>query len=325
MSQDALREVLRSPLDDLPGRRRGSAVAFAAFLLAAGVGVGIVAGGRALGSDQAAPESSLTTTGAVPETTVAAPVSLGELGVEVAAVWQQGEHLYAVVTTTVLPGADPADTAVAAGAHWVLRLPGGELLTATDEYTSTFVPGTFTVEFPLAEISGSAELLVYPVAEVLEARFPTTRDSMALPWEGPLDGLPYRIGGEELIIDGFRLDDAGGEMEWHLAGSTVSRAVVGAGAGYREVGGDLQRIVAEEELPAAFLVSTVAGQPSARSGLVHLFRLDDAAAPTFRSRFTGDPERAVAIEDLTVEVTVRLYRYSDEPVVVRFAVPEGSA
>ncbi len=322
MSDDALREVLRSPLDDLPraGRRGGRAVA--AFLLAAATGAGAVAGGRALSSPEPGPQSSTTTTlAAGGEPAAAVPVPMGEVGVEVAATWSQGEHRYLLVATTVRPGVEPTTVEAVPSAHWTLRLEEGDLLPAVAEYTSAAVPGLFVVEFPGPGSSGAADLLAYPAAEVLEGAFVTSRESAQLPWEEPPDGTPYRLGGEEVVIERVRVDDAGGEVAWHLAGATPGRAVVSAGASYQEVGGGPQVIVPEADLPFASLVAGASPVPSARSGLLHLFRLDDPQQPSFRSRFWGDPERVVPIQGFTLEIGVRLYRYAQDPVVVPFELP----
>jgi hypothetical protein len=322
VSQDALREVLRSPLDDPPPGRSGWGAAALAFLVAAAVGVGGVAALRAGGTTAAT--QSTTTLAAVDEPVVTAPVSVGDLGVEVAAVWNQGDHLYVVVATTVLPGSDPAGVTAIPDAQWVIRLPEGDQVTATGEYTSGLVPGLFTVEFPALSASGEAQLLMYPAAAEADADFSTQRDTAQLPWEGPLDGTPYRLGDQEVVIDTVRLDDAGGEVSWHLGGGSAAHAVVTAGATYQEVGGDPQVIVPESALPFASLVSVDSPVPSAGSGLIHLFRLDDAENPSFRSRFWGDPDKVVAIQGLTVEISARVYRYAEEAAVFPIVLPDSS-
>jgi hypothetical protein len=189
--------------------------------------------------------------------------------------------------------------------------------------TTPLAPGAFTVEFPDADLSGGADLLVYPTAQVQEEAFRVSLASAQLPWEGPLPGAPFRIGEEHIEVDRFRLDDAGGEFVWHLAGDSVARAQVNAGATYAEVGGREQAIVAEPDLPYGFLWAIAGGRPATRSDTIHLFHLDDAQQPSFRSRFWGDPERVVPVEGLTFEVTVALYRYAPEPIVVPLSLTVG--
>jgi hypothetical protein len=238
------------------------------------------------------------------------------------AAWSQGDHLYLVVATTVLPGEDPETVAGVPSAHWVLRLTNGDLVSTTAELTTPSAPGIFTLEFPAIDLSGGVELLAYPAGDMIERTFTTTRDSAQFPWSGPLDGdggvlgAPYHLGGEEIAINEIRLDDGGGEIGWHLSGNSEARAVVTAGATYTEPEAGPQAIVAERDLPLAYLVATVSGTPATRSGSVHLFHLDDVNGPSFRSRFFGDPERVVAVVDLNLEIVVRLYRYHTDPTVI---------
>jgi hypothetical protein len=316
MSDDALREVLRSPLDDLPPPRRGTWAGAAALLLAVAAGFGVVAGIRALGNDSPAIGETTTTTQSATSTTAAGPVALGGLGVEAVAAWNRGDRLYLVVATTVPPGADPSETEGLSSAHWVLRAGEGDLLTATAELSTPLAAGLFTLEFPATDLSAGAELLVYPAVEVVDDTFSTALDSAQFPWEGPLEGTPYRLAGEELAIDRIRLDDGGGEIVWHLAGDSESRATVSAGATYSEVEVGPQAVVAERDLPEAYLVAAAGGAPATRSGAVHLFHIDNVYAPSYRSRFFGDPTRQVPVEQLNLEIVVRMYHYAADPVVV---------
>lgn len=221
-----------------------------------------------------------------------------------------------MVATTILPGNERDEVAAMPGAHWVLCLGEDDLRPATAELVTPLAPGLFTLEIPAADLTGGVELLAYPAAEVVAGVFPTALASVHFPWEGPPAGTPYRLGGEEIVIDRLRLDDGGGEVVWHLAGDSEARAVVSAGATYSEVGGAPQVIVAEPDLPAAWLVAAVGATPATRSGSVHLFHLDDVNWPSFRSRFWGNPERATAVGELDLELAVRLYRYAAEPVVI---------
>ncbi len=321
MSDAALREVLHSPLDDLPPSRRGAWAGIAALLAAAAVGFGATAGVRAVvgGETTATTEATTTTAGSA---AVAGPALMGNIGAEAMAAWSQGDHLYLVVATTVLPGDDPEEVAGVPSAHWVLRLATGDQVPATAELTTPSAPGIFTLEFPSADLSGGAELLAYPASDIIERTFTTTRDSAQFPWSGPLDGdggvlgAPYHLGGEEMAINEIRLDDGGGEIGWHLSGNSEARAVVTAGATYTDPESGPQAIIAERDLPLAYLVATASGTPATRSGSVHLFHLDDVNAPSYRSRFFGDPERVVAVADLDLEIVVRMYRYFTDPAVI---------
>jgi hypothetical protein len=316
MSDDALREVLRSPLDELRPPGRGGWAGLAALALAAACGFGATAGIRTLAGGDGTAANATTTTEAAPSTTPAAITPLGDLGVEALAAWRQGGRLDLVVATTILPGAERDEVPAMEGAHWVLRLGEDDLRPATAELHTPLAPGLFTLEVPDTDITGGVELLAYPAVEVVEGEFPTALDSAQLPWEGPPAGTPYRLGGEEMFIDLLRLDDAGGEVVWYLAGDSASRAVVSATATYSEIGGGPQAVVAEPDLPAAWLVTAVRALPATRSGSVHLFHLDDVDSPTYRSRFWGDAGRAVVVEELDLAITVRLYTFAAEPVVI---------
>ena len=312
----ALREVLRSPLDDPPPDRSGAWVALTALVAAAGCGLGATVGIRALAPGQTADTVATTTTPSATSTTLAGPAVLGGVEARALAAFRQGGRLYLVVATTVLPGDDATEVGGVPGAHWVLRVGDGDLVAATGEFVFPTAPGAFTLEFPDTDISGGVELLAYPATDVVEQVFHTSLDSAQFPWAGPPAGTLYRLGAEELVVDRVRLHDAGGEITWHLAGDTNARAVVDAGATYSELGVGPQAIVSERALPAATLVAGMGGEPSTRSGSIHLFHLDDVNAPTYRSRFWGDPERSVLVEQLDLAITVRLFTYAADPVVI---------
>ncbi|MCU0280964.1 MAG: hypothetical protein MUE66_03870 [Acidimicrobiia bacterium] len=314
--EDALREVLRSPLDDPPPDRRRAWAALGALVAAAGCGFGATVGIRALAPGETADTPATTTTLPATAMTLPGPAVLGEVEAQALAAFRQGGRLYLVVTTTILPGDDATEVGGTPSAHWVLRLGDGALVVATAEYLQHAAPGVFTLEFPDTDISGGVELLAYPAADVLEQAFHTSLDSAQFPWAGLTAGTSYRLGGETIVVDRVRLDDAGGEIIWHLVGGTNARAVVDAGATYSELDAGPQAIVSERDLPTGWLVAAAGADLATRSGGVHLFRLDDALNPSPRSRFAGDPERAVAVEQLDLAITVRLYVYAAEPVVI---------
>ena len=169
MSDDALREVLRSPLDDLPPSRRGLLWPVVALVAGAAAGFGIGAALRSSPPEPAAaPETTTTATTAPPATLPPGPVPLGDVGAEVVAAWEQGGRLYLAVATTVPAGTDPAAAPGLAGATWVLQWGAGARTPATAELRSAALPGVFTVEFPVADLSGEAALLSYPAASVTE-------------------------------------------------------------------------------------------------------------------------------------------------------------
>lgn len=93
MSDEALREVLRSPLDDLRPPGRGGWAGLAALVLAAACGFGATAGIRSLGGGDGTTSTVTTTPEAAPSTTLAAHAPLGDLEVEAVAAWRQGGRL----------------------------------------------------------------------------------------------------------------------------------------------------------------------------------------------------------------------------------------
>ena len=74
---DALREVLRSPLDDPPPDRRGAWAALAALVAAAGCGFGATVGIRALVPGETADIAATTTTLSATTTTLPGPAVSG--------------------------------------------------------------------------------------------------------------------------------------------------------------------------------------------------------------------------------------------------------
>ncbi len=294
----------------------GAWAALAALVVAAGCGFGATVGIRALAPGQTADTVATTTTPPATSTTLAGPAVLGEVEARALAAFRQGGRLYLVVATTILPGDDATEVGGVPGAHWVLRVGGGDLVAATAEFVFPTAPGAFTLEFPDTDISGGVELLAYPAADVVEQAFHTSLDSAQFPWAGPPAGTAYRLGAEEIVVDRVRLHDAGGEIAWHLAGDTNARAVVNAGATYSELEAGPQAIVSERDLPAASLVARWAAtrRPDPAASTCSTSTMCDA--PTYRSRFWGDPERAVAVEQLDLAITVRLYTFAAEPVVI---------
>ena len=172
MSDDALREVLRSPLDDLPPRSRPAAgCGAAALLVAAGSGSGSSPGSGPSTGDDTTATTEVTTSTTAGATSTTAP----------------GRSLWAKWGSRPWPPG-----ARAAGSTWWSRPPssraripprwqglperplgaagrGGDLVAATAELSRPpRLPGCFTLEFPATDLSGGVELLAYPAADIIE-------------------------------------------------------------------------------------------------------------------------------------------------------------
>jgi hypothetical protein len=319
MRDDLIREVLRSPLDDPPPRRRARGVVVLAFVAAAVLAAATTLGAEALMGDRgdASSDDAATTTEA-PVAAAPGPVQVGSLIAEVAWAYDQGSFLYLSAVLSPAPGTDPSESAGITSAHWVLRLADGQTLTSVSEETDPATPGIFTIGFPQADLTGGAELLMYPVEDVTDTEAVIKPAAAAFPWEGLPDGGPYPVGGDTLVVEALRLDDAGGELRWRLTGSSVTRAVVRVTATYAEAGGEAQAIVGEDALPADVMRSARTRLSPTRQSTLRLYHLDDPQQPSSRSRYWGDAQRAVDVIDVEVTLSIRAFRYVAEPVVIPF-------
>jgi hypothetical protein len=318
MRDDLIREVLRSPLDDPPRRRQGKGATALAFAVAAALAAAATLGVSTLTNKSGEPSAGTTTMAGTPTTAAGGPVMAGGLMMEVVWAYDQSTYLYLSVLVSPAPGTDPSQVVRITSAHWVLRLAGGETITFVSEETDPATPGIFTVGFPQADLTGGAELLMYPVEDVTDTEAVTRRPDAAFPWEGLPDDGPYAVGGDTLRVEALRLDDAGGELSWQLTGSSVTRAEVGVSVTYTETGGEAQAIVGEDALPVDAMRSARVRLSPARQSTLRLYHLDDPQDPTSRSRFWGDAQRVVQVTDLEVILSIRAYRYSADPVVIPF-------
>ena len=290
-----------------------------AFALAAALAATATLGVSTLTKENGDPSAGTTTTmTGTPTAAAQGPVMAGGLMVEVAWAYDQSTYLYLSVVVSPAPGTDPSEVARITSAHWVLRLAGGQTLTFVSEETDPATPGIFTVGFPQADLTGGAELLMYPVEDVTNTEAVTRRADASLPWEGLPDASPYSVGGDTLSIEALRLDDAGGELSWRFTGSSVTRAEVGVSVAYTETGGEAQAIVGEDALPVDAMRSARVHLSPARQSTLRLYHLDDPLEPTSTSRFWGDAQRLVDVNDLEMTLSIRAYRYSADPVVIPF-------
>lgn len=308
MSEEALRELLRSPLDDLPPRRRAPLILVAVVLLAGAVGAaGAWGASRVLDREE---ETAGSTT--APSTTTTIPAALdGEYRWEVVAAFSQGDASYVVAATIAEPEAAPED--VPWTALWALRYEGSDPVDFAAEYLWPEAPGTFTARFDVPGLEGARALAIHPVAGRDGSSTTLRLDEGSLPWTGPA-GEVIEVRGARVAIDSITIDDGGGWIEWHLEGDPSLRAWVWAEVTYTEAG------QAQESWSAGFLPGGERSDPPpsapTRGGGVEIYHDTGTVSG-------GDPQRVVEVSDLRLTVTAVVYWFADEAVVVDLPVPAG--
>jgi hypothetical protein len=325
MRDDALRELLRSPLDDRP-RQTARRLPILVALGSAALGAALVAGGAALAGD-GTPASTST----IPPTTAppadpepATPRLAPGVRAEVVRVLRQDDRWFVTLTALVEPGEDPEAAEAPPSANWGLRFEDGSEVGFLEERVDAFLPGAFTIIFPAGPTQRTPEAVVADPAERVE-RGTATWDvgAAALPWDGPLPEDSLQIAGTSIVVDGVTLAGDGGTVSWHVEGRPLDvRASVDLRADFG-IGGDPQAIAAEWVFGGAPL--QLRGSPTGASaeGTLPLFRLDDPEAPSWRSRWWGDPA-PTDVEGLVIDWSVTTYHYGEEAVVIPIA-PESIA
>lgn len=317
MRDDALRELLQSPLDDRP-QRPERLPAILAALGSAVLGATIVAGGAALAGDgtpapvPATPPSTL----AAPDPEPAVPMLAPGVGAEVVRVLRQGDRWFVTVAAVVEPGDDPESVEGPPSANWGLRFEDGSEVGFVEERVDGFLPGVFTVVFPAGPTQRTPSAVVAAPADRVE-RGTATWDvgATTLPWDGPLPEDALQTAGATIVVDEVTLSGDGGTVSWHVDGRPLEvRANVDLRADFT-VDGDPQAIAAEWVFGGAplQLVDSPAGVSD--DGTLPLFRLDDPETPSWRSRWWGDPA-PVEVEDLVLEWATTTYHYGEEAAVI---------
>jgi hypothetical protein len=318
VSDDALRELLRSPLEGLPRRSsrrwvRTLAVGLGGLTLGAALAGAAVLG---LGTDEAADTTAVF---AASTTTTSGPAPLGgSLHAEAAWVMQRADALLVGVHLIADPGTSPE---LPGSAAWELRLDDGRSVLFRADYAVFISPGVMTVEFPGEgiEIPDLEALVLRPARRALELSGVWEIDAGQLPWRGPAPG-PI-VTGEDFTLRAteVRIADNGGAIEWQLFGAAGRRALLDAEASWTAAGEDEPRVAAAEYRIGETPLQLSPLRADARwSGSIELYRLDDPDEPTFRSRWWGDPG-TVAVEGLTVEFSVVVFEYADEGIEVPLA------
>lgn len=313
MSDQALRELLTSPLDDpgrppLPPRLRAALSAAAGALAGAAIGLGVVA----LFAE--GPDTTTTPPAeATAATTADTPVVAGDrTTAEAAWMMSRADGLYVGVHLVAPPDAETAPAP--ASAAWTLRLDDGRLIPFRAEHAVFFAPGVVTVEFPVRGIDPAdvAGLTMHPAVATTQLESRWDLEVTQLPWRGPAPGPIAAADAFSIVATGLRLGGDGGVVEWQLFGAARTRAIVDAEATWTVRGGEEpQMAAAEYRIGDAPLQLGPLPADARSSGTLDLFHLDDPQAPTYRSRWWGDPG-PVEIDGLAFVFRVTVYDYAED-------------
>jgi hypothetical protein len=312
VSDDPLRELLRSPLDDLRPRRRPVAMPVLVFLIAAafGAGAGLLVG-RTYDEDEPAAE---TTTPAATTTTTA--ITPGEIRWEATGSFEQGGSTFVGAAVVAEPGVVPTRVEAPWTARWAVHTGGGRTVDFLEEYVWSDLPGLFTIRFPSLDLARGAELLAYPLEDESTSALEIGLEAAAFPWTGPLEQDRLTVAGAVFVIDAIRLDDGGGFIEWHLEGDPPARAWVTAEMSYVEDEAGAERAVSAHTLDEDERPERPFGAPQ-RSGGLEIWHLDGTV-------LGGDPDLEVSVTDVDLVLTVTVYHYADEAIVVELPAPRGA-
>lgn len=318
MSDDALRELLASPLEDRPRRAPewarlaalGVAAAVVGFL--ATVGLSLLVGGH----DADASAGGSMPTGETTATTVAAPPEVADgLTLQPAWIMERGGSIFVGVHLLQAPGSDPD---VPEAAAWALRTEAGRYVGYLADHSDPVTPGVFTIEFPAlgVDVDEIETLLVRPSIGSRELTATWDLDLNELPWAGPAPGPIIEDENVTFRATKIRLADNGGYVEWSMFGASGQRAVVEATAVWTVPGSDeIRKAVPEDQLPGVPLQRGAVMGGATSTGTVALYRLDDPEEPTFRSRWWGEPG-PVEIEALRIDWRAVVFEYPEAGIEV---------
>jgi hypothetical protein len=241
--ESALRELLRSPLDAGPRRRRGPhpgrRMSVLVFMLAAGVGAGLTVAGAALAGGSA---PAVTTT--VPTTTTVA-VALGPalptgyypigegFGARVERVLVRADAVFVSLSLAVDEDHDPADTTGHQGGQWQLEFPDGSTVRSAGVAFDPVARAAATIAFPAFDQDPTqATLHLLSAEELHTATYSSTVAGTvaALPATGTLELAPQPAtfpldGGGTLRLGTLSLEAGGGHLEWTVEGTGITAHV----------------------------------------------------------------------------------------------------
>jgi len=241
--ESALRELLRSPLDEEPRRARaprpGRRATVLIFLAAAAVGAGLTVAGAALAGGKAAPPFSgpidvVVTTSAPVASGPALPAGycpVGEgFGARVERVLVRPDIVLVSLTLAVDEAHDPAATAGHEGGQWVLEFPDGSSVRSSAVVFDPVARAAATIVFPAFDQDPTlATLRLLSAQELHTALFTATVAGTvaALPAEGTLElvlqpaSFPLD-GGGTLRLGPFALSAGGGTLDWTVDGEGIT-------------------------------------------------------------------------------------------------------
>jgi hypothetical protein len=243
--ESALRELLRSPLDDEPRRRRGPhpgrGISALIFLLAAGTGAGLTVAGAALagGGEPAtttiAPTTTTTTVAVASGPALPAgyyPIGDG-FGARVERVLVRADAVFVALSMAVDEDHDPADTAGHQGGLWQLEFPDGSTVRSTAVVFDPVARAAATIVFPAFEQEPTqATLHLLSAQELHTATYSSTIAGTvaALPAAGVLDLAPDTVtfaldGGGTLRLGTLSLAASGGALDWTVEGAGITAQV----------------------------------------------------------------------------------------------------
>ncbi len=243
--ESALRELLRSPLDDEPrrdrGARRGRAVAVAIFLVSAAAGAGLAVAGAALAGGSAPATTTAATTATATTTTVPAgpalpagyyPIGDG-FGARVERVLVRADAVFVSLSLAVDEEQDPAETPGHEGGQWRLEFPDGSTVRSTGVVFDPVARAAATIVFPAFDQDPAQATLHLIAAEALHnATFSVTVAGTvaALPAVGTvelaLEPAAFSLnGGGTLHLGPLTLALGSASLDWTVEGTGITAHV----------------------------------------------------------------------------------------------------
>jgi len=298
MTEGALAELMRSPLDDERPPRTPSWMLW----LTAGCLAGLAAGIALLpivAADEAPIEIVTTTT--ISTRAATGPVAIGG-GLSVEPMWavRHDDAVWIAFSTPIVPGLRSGDVQAIPTIDWLLTTGPGRDVTAIDVVVDPTFPGLMAVEFPLGsdESLNDATVTARPAATAESVSTSVDLPAPDLPWGGPVP--PINVGSATVITDFADLRDDGGWLQWQVdAPQGVQVSVLATFEYIVAADGERRTLIPEGLLPGSFLQLGAPAPPPAASGVIDLFRTDDPDDPSFRSRWWGD-DQPVDVERLSV-------------------------
>ena len=242
--ESALRELLRSPLEDEPRRARGSrpgrGIGLGIFLVAAALGAGLTVAGAALaGGDEPAATTIITTTttttaGASGPALPAGYYPVGEgFGARVERVLRRADAVLVTLSFAVDEEHDPTATIGHQGGQWQLEFPDGSTVRSTAVAFDPIARAAATIVFPFFPQDPAQATLHLLAAQELHTAVHSANVAgtiAALPATGTVDLAPGPAtfaldGGGTLRLGTLSLTASGGALDWTVEGAGITAHV----------------------------------------------------------------------------------------------------